>query len=119
MLAETFEALEIDSEYSATLESLHLLGLSYRTAGLEIRSALSFSGEKRDSLFKALQSLGIDQALVLSTCNRTELYLASPAASELVTPALEWLAAHSGVEQHHLRLGEQNAHKGDALQFAR
>ena len=23
------------------------------------------------------------------------------------------------VEQHHLRLGEQNAHKGDALQFAR
>lgn len=73
MLADSFEALEIPAEYSATLESLHLIGLSYRTAGLELRSALSFAGEKREALFRGLSALGIEQALVLSTCNRTEV----------------------------------------------
>jgi glutamyl-tRNA reductase len=54
---------------------LHIVGVSHRTAPIEIREALAFA---RDALAEALQRLrqetGAAEAMILSTCNRVELY---------------------------------------------
>lgn len=56
------------------MSEFFVLGLNHRTAPVEIRENLSFS---RDSLMEACQKLlkfpYIEEVLILSTCNRTEL----------------------------------------------
>ena len=55
--------------------SLLVQGLSHKTAPIQIRELLSFDS---DELKKALPQLnaidGIDESMIVSTCNRTELY---------------------------------------------
>jgi glutamyl-tRNA reductase len=56
-----------------------LIGISYKSADLEIRERFAFSKEEIDSFTKQLLSsdkiLGV---VVLSTCNRTEIYYHTP-----------------------------------------
>jgi glutamyl-tRNA reductase len=58
--------------------SFHILGLNHNTAPVEIREQVIYSG---DDVGRALNELvrlqGIDEAVILSTCNRTEIYLES------------------------------------------
>lgn len=58
---------------------LHLLGVSFRTADVAVREALSFDQRQAAQLLWELGAIhrGIE-ALILSTCNRTEFYLAGP-----------------------------------------
>ncbi|MCH8100786.1 MAG: glutamyl-tRNA reductase [Proteobacteria bacterium] len=55
---------------------LQILGLNHNTAPVEIREQVVFSG---DDIARALTSLtgldGVDEAVLLSTCNRTEFYV--------------------------------------------
>lgn len=52
-----------------------LLGISYKTASIEKREALSFSKEEIVPFADFLQKeTGISDMVLLSTCNRTELY---------------------------------------------
>ncbi len=55
---------------------LQILGLNHNTAPVEIREQVVFSG---DDIARALVSLtalpGVDEAVLLSTCNRTEFYV--------------------------------------------
>jgi glutamyl-tRNA reductase len=55
---------------------LQILGLNHNTAPVEIREQLVFSG---DDVARALGSMtaleGVDEAVLLSTCNRTEFYV--------------------------------------------
>ena len=57
---------------------LQILGLNHNTAPVEIREQVVFSG---DDVARALASLaelpGVDEAVLLSTCNRTEFYVIS------------------------------------------
>lgn len=93
------EELEAQTSRSSTLDSLSVLGVSYQTAGLEIRSLLNFAGERAHTLLQSLSSVGVRQCLVLSTCNRTEIYF-SGTESEKV---LNVLSIESGVEKRTLR----------------
>src|SRR5206468_12687757 len=58
---------------------LALVGLSHKTAPVEIRERLAFSN---DALRSALTSLvdrrAVNEALILSTCNRVEVVAESP-----------------------------------------
>ena len=60
-----------------------VVGLDHRRASVEARGRLTFSD---DRLVTALQTLGgdqwIDEVVILSTCNRTEVYLASQRPDE-------------------------------------
>ncbi len=57
---------------------LHILGLNHNTAPVEIREQVIYSGDDVDRALAALVQLqGIDEAVILSTCNRTEFYLES------------------------------------------
>ncbi len=52
-----------------------LIGLNHRTAPVELRERVAFTGEQARRAAQELRSRGIVQeALVLSTCNRSELY---------------------------------------------
>ncbi|HEX6819400.1 MAG TPA: hypothetical protein VF120_13570, partial [Ktedonobacterales bacterium] len=60
-----------------------LIGLDYRLASAERRGRLSFSGERlRAALYALTQTAYITEAVILSTCNRTEIYYASPAPAQ-------------------------------------
>ena len=83
--------------------SVVALGLNHTTAPLDLRGRFAFSLEQvplaLQSFRGRLQRAGEPEAALLSTCNRTELYVAGdPGRSRaLVQPAIEWLAAHGGV----------------------
>lgn len=56
--------------------ALVLVGVSHKSAPLELREKLSFSKrEDLESAYKDLLALpGLNEAVILSTCNRTEIY---------------------------------------------
>lgn len=78
-------------------------GLNHLTAPVSLREQVAFDGDNaRQAMLELRQQAGVDEALILSTCNRTELYCSVSDGAESV-PA-QWLHHH-----HHLtanRLGE-------------
>lgn len=84
---------------SSTLESLSVFGVSYRTAHLELRSHLNFAGERAFELLQALSSAGVGRSLVLSTCNRTEIYFSGSCADAV----LNVVATESGLSRAQLK----------------
>ena len=65
---------------------LLLVGMNHRTAGIDQREALAFSREERLAALRALAGEGgCAEALIVTTCNRTEFYVAAPdvAAADL------------------------------------
>jgi glutamyl-tRNA reductase len=58
--------------------NIQLLGLNHKSAPIEIREKIAFSDSKLDVALKDLKGYkGIEEVLILSTCNRTEIYVAS------------------------------------------
>ena len=52
-----------------------LVGISYKTAPVEIREKFSFAKENIADETKAIHGIdGIRECVVISTCNRTEIY---------------------------------------------
>lgn len=52
-----------------------MLGISYKTAALSIREHGAFSDTQCLSFYSTLLSKGISQAVILTTCNRSEIYV--------------------------------------------
>jgi glutamyl-tRNA reductase len=53
-----------------------VVGLSHRTAPIEIRERFAFAGtEVPDALAHVLEGRGVSEVALVSTCNRTEFYL--------------------------------------------
>jgi len=66
-----------------------LVGLNHRTAPLEVRERVSFSIEQARRASEQLRARGIlEETLVLSTCNRSEVYGVPPEASRESAPGL-------------------------------
>jgi glutamyl-tRNA reductase len=58
-----------------------LVGLNFRTAPVEVRERVSFSTEQAKRAVEELRGRGIlEESLVLSTCNRSEIYGVHPNA---------------------------------------
>ncbi|MEM7543731.1 MAG: glutamyl-tRNA reductase [Pseudomonadota bacterium] len=92
--------------------TINVLGLSHNSAPLDVREHVAFSTEQ---LRQALPSLigieGVDEAMILSTCNRTELYY-DAINSEVA--AAQWLAREREVapellQPHLYALSNENA----------
>lgn len=59
---------------------LMMLGFNHRTAPLELREAIAFDGEQAAAAMRNLrEAYPTSECVLISTCNRTELYLARPA----------------------------------------
>jgi glutamyl-tRNA reductase len=69
------------------LRELTLVGVSHHSAPLEVRERVALAPEQAAELARSLA--GDDgEAVCLSTCNRTELYVAGPGAEERAADAL-------------------------------
>src|ERR1700687_5338218 len=73
----------------ATRMEIVLVGLNHRTASLELRERVSFTAEQARRAADELRSRGIlEETLVLSTCNRSEVYGVPPESSHECAPGL-------------------------------
>lgn len=73
------------------------LGINHKTAPVEVRERVAFAPEKlADALHEACRHARLSEVVILSTCNRTELYCAAAEAGS--RPLLEWLGRYHGLE---------------------
>lgn len=74
--------------------SLVVLGLNHRTAPIEVRECIVFDAERLPQALASLRAVpGMQEALIVSTCNRTELYCVGNGGAEELAG---WLVAASG-----------------------
>ncbi len=67
-------------------------GLSHKTAPIAVRERLAFSGEGLELALSKLRRLhAVSEAVLLSTCNRTEVYGVAPDARQGARDVVEWL----------------------------
>ncbi|NCX62055.1 MAG: glutamyl-tRNA reductase, partial [Betaproteobacteria bacterium] len=82
------------------------LGLNHQSAPLAMRERVAFAGE---SLIKAAQDLKarvgevLCESAILSTCNRTEIYGATPDPQQAGAVLEKWIAAHGGLKPNEVR----------------
>ncbi|HLO44900.1 MAG TPA: glutamyl-tRNA reductase [Leadbetterella sp.] len=77
-------------------ESFRVVSISYKKAPLEIRERLALDESETKAFYLKLKDvLGIAEAVVISTCNRTEVYFRSEA--DLSSEVIKLLAANKSV----------------------
>ncbi len=60
------------------MEGFSVLGLSYKNAPIEVREKVAFSNDEASQLLLQLKELfSVEEAMLVSTCNRTEIYYTS------------------------------------------
>ena len=79
--------------------SLFALGLNHHTAPLAVRERVVFHVERLRDALTELKGAFSPEAAILSTCNRTELYLAGEERPDLV----QWLAGYHRVDPAELQ----------------
>jgi glutamyl-tRNA reductase len=76
-----------------------VVGASHRTAPIELRERLAFGRAELADALPALAGEGGGEAVVLSTCNRTELYLATGDGGDAIERAETMLAGRLGISR--------------------
>jgi len=82
--------------------SVFTLSLNHHSAPLDLRGRFAFPAQQLPHALHSLRerlTRAAPEVTLLSTCNRTELYVAAAnghCADELVRPALDWLAEQGG-----------------------
>jgi len=72
--------------------SLFALGINHKTASISLREKIAFSPEEMVEGLQSLQTLpAVHGGVVLSTCNRTELYLSVSSHDKIKDDILNWL----------------------------
>ncbi|MDR1076141.1 MAG: glutamyl-tRNA reductase [Xanthomonadaceae bacterium] len=83
--------------------TLWVLGLNHQTAPVDLREQVAFSSDSLGQAFASLRALPrVEETVLLSTCNRTELYAIADDGQSLAT----WLddqasGLHNYLYQHH------------------
>src|SRR3981189_1744679 len=71
-----------------------ILGMNRRTAPVALREKVAFSEERLLTALRTLrQEAGVAEVVILSTCNRTEVYWAGSARGAGLS---NWLGRHHG-----------------------
>jgi glutamyl-tRNA reductase len=92
-----------DPVVTTTGMPLVVIGINHRTAPVELREKVVFAGEELPEALQELTTVpGVRESLIVSTCNRTELYCVTDAGH---APLVHWLARWHGLAAHHLDSG--------------
>jgi glutamyl-tRNA reductase len=74
--------------------TLNVLGLNHKTAPVALREKVAFGEDRLAAALHMLRQLdGVAEAVILSTCNRTELYWSGSATAGELS---QWLERHHG-----------------------
>lgn len=77
-----------------------VVGLNHNTAPIEVREKLAFNGPKLDEGLKALHSLDeVNEAVVLSTCNRVEIYTCVIDAARASEAIKTFISSFHGIDR--------------------
>jgi glutamyl-tRNA reductase len=80
------------------VSELFVVGISWRTAPVAVREKLAFREEELVETLQALTAeLPVREALLLSTCNRVEIYGVAKAGHDATGPVRQFLADRRGV----------------------
>src|SRR5437879_3575359 len=83
--------------------NLLALGCSYRTTPVQVRERLAFNDEQRGRALDLLATRLGHEAVILSTCNRVEVYLAPLPGAACTEPAGDFLAEFHGLPADEVR----------------
>ncbi|MBD2311339.1 glutamyl-tRNA reductase [Desertifilum sp. FACHB-1129] len=84
--------------------NIAVVGLSHKTAPVEVREKLSIPEPQVEGAIAHLLSYPhIEEVAILSTCNRLEIYIVTSETQQGVAELTQFLAEHSKVPVHHLR----------------
>jgi len=82
---------------------LVVIGINHRTAPVEIREKVVFAGEELPEALQELTTVpGVRESLIVSTCNRTELYCVTDVDTSIL---VHWLAGWHDLSALHLETG--------------
>ena len=82
---------------------LVLVGLSHKTAPVAIREKLTFPAQvQEDALNHLARTDGIREAVIVSTCNRTEVYVVASSEDGGVESVISFLAEYHDLDRHEL-----------------
>ena len=95
---------------------LVILGLNHNTAPVEVRERLFVPEETIGPLLTELNARGASEAVILSTCNRTEVYATGPDAGTLKGAIVNALTARFSVDatwlgQYTYSMSDEEAYK--------
>jgi glutamyl-tRNA reductase len=77
-----------------------VIGLSHKTTSVELRERLAFNGAKLEEGLLGLSQLrGVNEALLLSTCNRVEIYSAVRDRSAAAETVKDFISSFHGIER--------------------
>jgi glutamyl-tRNA reductase len=83
---------------------LVLVGLNHRTAPVEVRERVAFSnGQLESALRRLVGRSGVEEAAILSTCNRVELIACGADGPAIESALPDFLAAEHGLQPATLR----------------
>ena len=100
--------------------NLIALGINHNSAGVEVRERVAFAPEQvAEALEDACEQAGLDEVVILSTCNRTELYAMVPDNCNLADKSvrlIEWMANYHHLSSQELLRAAYYHEAGAALQ---
>ena len=74
--------------------AFNILGLNHKTAPVALREKVAFSEDRLAAALRTLKrEMGVAEVVILSTCNRTELYWSGNATPQDIS---QWLERHHG-----------------------
>ena len=79
-----------------------VFGLNHNTAPIEVRERLFVSEDTIPRLVRELQESGVDENIVLSTCNRTEFYFSCKNLDSALDKFYQALSRHFSIEREWL-----------------
>ncbi|GLQ32466.1 glutamyl-tRNA reductase [Litoribrevibacter albus] len=83
--------------------ALGIFGINHKTATVEVREKVSFNPEVVvDALHRLKDQVGVSEAAILSTCNRTEIYFS--ANEDISAPLIKWMAHFHQVDPNDLEM---------------
>lgn len=81
--------------------TIFALGVNHKTASVALREQVAFTPEQLHQALPALrEQTGVAEAVILSTCNRTELYCHGATSTDML---LGWLAGYHRIPLEQLR----------------
>ncbi|MFZ4730433.1 MAG: glutamyl-tRNA reductase [Pseudanabaena sp.] len=84
--------------------NIAVVGLSHKTATVEVREKLSIPEDRMEAAIAQLMSYpSIEEAAILSTCNRLELYVVTSEAESGIREIMQFLSEFSQLPLQYLR----------------
>jgi len=96
------ESLESANRIRKPFMSLITLGINHKTAPLDLRERLAFTPQSLPEALASLKQLEhVEEASILSTCNRTELYCVTSEDND--HHIIQWFSRFHGIDENQLK----------------